>query len=121
MAALALVASAAALYVSAARWVEHTRDVQCGVDAWTLMVLEVQSASRGFVASGRPEFLEEIPRLLAKERAAVALAAAGWWRTTRSSLPQSSAPIVRPRPRSPIFNKRMPWSRPEALRWRSSD
>jgi PAS domain S-box-containing protein len=68
VAALALAASTASLYASALRSVEHTLEVQNQVDAWALTMLQVQNASRGFVASGQPMFLQENASMLGRER-----------------------------------------------------
>lgn len=52
-----LVAVAAAQYVAANRWVEHTLDVRRLADEWLMAVLDAQASLRGYVATQQPELL----------------------------------------------------------------
>ena len=65
---LLLGALAAGRYAAAERWVEHSLNVQRQLDGWTTSLVELQSSTRGFIASGRPELLGDREALLAAER-----------------------------------------------------
>ncbi len=63
---------AAARYAAAEQWVERSLKVQQQLDGWTTAIVELQSATRGFVAGGRAEVLGDRAALQATERARVA-------------------------------------------------
>src|SRR4051812_12466694 len=65
---LGLCGVAASRYASAAEWVEHSLNVQRELDAWTTVVIELQSTTRAYVASGNPELLSGRDALLHTER-----------------------------------------------------
>ena len=72
-AVLLLCALSAASYVSAVRWVDHTLEVQEEADEWLVAVLDAEACARGFVATGRPVFLEPYQDALTRERTEAAL------------------------------------------------
>ena len=59
-------------YLTAARWVEHSLNVQGRLDDWTAVIVELQSSTRAYVASGNPEVLRGHEALVLAERAHVA-------------------------------------------------
>ncbi|MEO8905815.1 MAG: CHASE3 domain-containing protein, partial [Polyangiaceae bacterium] len=69
LALLSLCAATATGYASAVRWVEHTLRVEEELDAWANALVEIQSDSRGFIATGNPIFLRDRAELLTTEQA----------------------------------------------------
>ena len=59
-------------YASSTRLVEHTLHVQAELDTWTTMILGLQNDGRGYVASGRREFVERLPEQVERTRAQAA-------------------------------------------------
>ncbi len=59
-------------YASSTRLVEHTLHVQAELDTWTTMVLGLQNEMRGYVASGRADFVADFPEQRALARKQVA-------------------------------------------------
>jgi PAS domain S-box-containing protein len=67
-AVIVLSALAAASYVSANRWVDHTLEVQKQADEWTIALLESGTAVRGYVVSGQPDLLAPYDAAARRER-----------------------------------------------------
>ena len=59
-------------YASATRLVEHTLYVQAELDAWTTLVIGLQNDTRGYVASARPDFVDDFEEQKARAHAQVA-------------------------------------------------
>ena len=66
---LALGALAASRYESAEDWVDHSLDVQRELDGWITVIVELQSSTRAYVATGNRDLLDgHHALLLANER-----------------------------------------------------
>ncbi len=72
VAILVLSLSAAIAYASAMRWIEQANEVESEVDDWVLVVADVQSSVRAFVATENPRFVEDHAARVARQRAAAA-------------------------------------------------
>jgi PAS domain S-box-containing protein len=69
---VALCAVATSAYLDATRDVARTMEVREGIYAWQATLLDAETGARGYLATGRPLFLEPYASALEKERAEAA-------------------------------------------------
>jgi PAS domain S-box-containing protein len=67
-AVIALTAANTVSYFAAVRWVEHSQEVRQQADGWVAALLDAETGTRGYIASGRPEFLDVYHLARAHER-----------------------------------------------------